>query len=76
MLKHELEKVNKWLQANKLSLNVDTTKYTFFHKLIQRDNIPLQLPTLVINKKIIKRVESIKFVGVMLDENLTWKKTT
>ena len=28
----ELNKVFKWFNANKLSLNKDKTKYTFFHK--------------------------------------------
>ena len=70
----ELEKINKWLEANKLSLNADKTKYTFFHKLYVSDNIPLKLPKLEINKITIKRVNSIKFLGVLIDENLTWKK--
>ena len=49
-------------------------KYTFFHKLYVSDNIPLKLPKLEINKMTIKRVNSIKFLGVLIDENLTWKK--
>ena len=28
----ELKKINKWFEANKLSLNTAKTKYTFFHK--------------------------------------------
>ena len=51
----ELNKLNEWFKANKLSLNADKTKYTFFHKLSKRDNIPLKLPQLLINDTIIKR---------------------
>ena len=68
----ELEKISCWFKANKLSLNESKTKYTFFHKPSQRDNIPLKLPSLLINETQITRVTSIKFLGVLIDENLTW----
>ena len=63
---------NGWFKANKLSLNVDKTKYTSFHKLNQRDKIPLKLPNLNLNNSIIKRESAIKFLGIIIDENLTW----
>ena len=69
----ELNKLSEWFACNKLSLNTAKTKYTFFHKLSQRDNIPLVLPTLTINNNIIKRENSTKFLGVLIDENLTWQ---
>ena len=69
-----MEKINTWFKANKLSLNEGKTKYTFFHKIHQKDNIPLKLPTLVINNKEIKRIRSIRFLGVMIDENLSWNE--
>ena len=70
----ELDKVFQWFNANKLSLNKDKTKYTFFHKAREKDNIPLKLPALFINDKEIERVTSIKFLGVLTDEHLTWKE--
>ena len=45
---------------------------TLFHKLRDKDNLPLQLPNLKINNNEIKRSSSIKFLGVLVDENLTW----
>ena len=55
---------------NKLSLNTDKTKYVL-------DNLPLVPPDLFINdvkiKSEIQIKNSLKFVGVMIDENLTWK---
>ena len=60
--------------ANKLSLNKDKTKYTFFHKAREKDNIPLKLPSLFINDREIKRITSIKYLGVLTDEHLTWKE--
>ena len=47
----ELGKVFQWFNANKLFLNKDKTKYTFFHKAREKDNIPLKLPALFINDK-------------------------
>ena len=49
------------------------TKYSFFHKRSKKDDIPLLLPKLTINNYEIKRAESIKILGVLLDGNLTWK---
>ena len=46
----ELRKVCNWFNANKLSLNEGKTKYIFFHGLGNRNDIPLKLQTLFINK--------------------------
>ena len=69
----ELKNVNEWFKANKLSLNTKKTEYTFFHKLSKKDNIPLLLPKLKINNILIKRSNQIKFLGIVIDENITWK---
>ena len=68
----ELEKLGDWSTANRLSLNIRKTKYTFFHKNLVKDNIPLKLSDLHISNKSIERKSSIKFLGVMLDENIAW----
>ena len=73
IVNNEPIKINDWLKANKLSLNANKTKYTFFHKLSIRDNIPLKLPILKVNDSPIKRENAIKFLGIIIDENLTWK---
>ena len=69
----ELEKIDEWFKSNKLSLNVKKTNYIFFHKKTQRDNIPLKLPELVLDKKKINRVHCTKFLGVVLNEHLSWE---
>ena len=56
-----------------LSLNVEKTKYSLFHRPSRRDDLPVLLPKLLIKKHKVERVESIKFLGVLLDENLSWK---
>ena len=67
--------VNKELQkSNKLSLNIKKTKYTFFHKNSVKESIPLKPPDLHIFNKTIERTSSIKFLGVMLDEHISWNE--
>ena len=66
----ELMNINDWFMANKLSLNVGKTKYSLFHKSSKVD----KLPKLSINNQEIKRASYTKFIGVLLDENLSWKE--
>ena len=70
----ELRYVNEWFLANKLSLNAGKTKYLFFHKPSACDSIPLRLPTITFNNIEIKRESSVKFLGVLIDEKITWNK--
>ena len=70
----ELRSIDNWFKANKLSLNSKKTKYTLFHKKSVRDDLPLKLPALKIADDIIERKTAIKFLGVMLDENITWEE--
>ena len=68
----ELENITLWLKRNKLSLNVQKTKLMVFHrkqKQIKKLNI-------VINGITIERVESFNFLGLIIDEGLSWKKHT
>ena len=68
-----MSKIRQWFIANRLSLNVKKTKHTFFHKNSAKDSIPLKLPDIQIANKTIQKMFLIKFLGVMLDENITWK---
>ena len=70
---NELSKIRQQFIGNRSSLNTKKTKYVFFHKNSAKENIQLKVPDLQIAKKNIKRTFSIKFLGVMLDENITWK---
>ena len=47
-INYELEKVNLWLKANKLSLNVKKTKCMFFHKRKTLPHINLSLNDVII----------------------------
>ena len=48
------------------------TKYTLFRELTDQENIPSKLPPLQLNDNIIERENSLKFLGVILDEHLTF----
>ena len=70
----ELENISEWFKANKLSLNIKKTNYTLFHRSSTKDELPLKLPDLKFANSALKRQTSIKFLGVMLDENISWKE--
>ena len=64
----ELEKVNTWLKLNKLSINANKTKCMFFTK--RRHLTPLQFS---MNNRSIDVVQHFNYLGIMLDENMSWK---
>jgi hypothetical protein len=66
----ELDKVNMWLCANKLSLNVGKSNFVLFHPA-QR-NIGNNF-VLTINNNIIPCSSSVKYLGILIDSNLNWK---
>ena len=70
----ELYNINLWFQANKLSLNTKKTKFVLFHKPRIKANLPSNLPVLKINSVERKREKGLKFLGVIVDENITWKQ--
>ena len=69
MINSDLIKFQTWLSTNKLSLNIAKTNYILFqnHKTL-RDN-----PNITINDIPIKRVTTVKLLGVKIDQKLTWK---
>ena len=67
IMNRELKKVKKWLDANRLALNIDKTNFVVFRPL--RIKIPEPV-TMRFGRQKIKR-ESC--VGILLDENLSWK---
>ena len=70
ILNSELAKISDWLKANKLSLNLKKTKCIVFVPRQKRQNIRIQL---AINNQQIDQVNETVFLGVTLDDKLTWK---
>ena len=73
-LKHEMVLVNEWLEINKLSLNTEKTKYMIFHP--HQNDITDLIPRLIMNGTDIQKVQTFDFLGVNVDDNLTWKSHT
>ena len=74
-INNELNKIYDWLCVNKLSINVGKTKFMVFH-FPQRTNIPNDAFNLEINETAIERVNTFNFLGIHVDETLSWKKHT
>ena len=62
--------ITKWLDANKLSLNIDKTNYIIF---LSSSVNTISTFDAKIGKKHTKRVMSVKFLGLHLDEHPSWK---
>jgi hypothetical protein len=62
--------VHSWLCANKLSLNKEKSNFVIFHPAQKKAYHNLQLH---IHNKPIKYETEIKYLGVMLDNHLSWK---
>ena len=65
---NELQKLSKWLIANKLSLYVSKTHYMFIagHKTINVNE------RILINGCNVSRVFKSKFLGIWIDHKLNW----
>ena len=70
MIDNDLIILSDWFRANKLALNESKTKYIIFHTIY---NKPPQDFTISLNNTVLERVQSTKFLGVYIQENLTWK---
>ena len=60
-----------WFCINKLSINIDKTKFMIF-KTKQRILCDSIIPILKFNGIVLERVSVFRYLGVHLDENLTW----
>ena len=76
----ELHNLNQWFRANRLSLNASKSRYMIFtppasqNNMNNYDNMNIQIE----GQRIIKigkqeEKKSFKFLGLQLDEHLTWK---
>ena len=70
---HDLSNVNKWLVANKLTLNSSKTEFMLVGSR-QRLGMYNTSPNLTIDGNAIKQViiKCVKSLGVHIDDNLSW----
>ena len=64
----EIQKVCAWLNCNKLTLNISKSKYMLtLRNKRSRPSIEVK-----INEKILEECDSYKYLGVIIDRNLSW----
>jgi len=69
-----LKDVFQWTIANKLSINFDKTNYMLFKLSTKNNTLIKELnPQVTVNNIVINRVDNVKYLGVWIDDNLTWK---
>lgn len=66
-----LEQTSRWFQMNRLSLNINKTNYMVFRHI--NKNYSKDDSKLFINNIEIQQVSHTKFLGVIVDEALSWK---
>ena len=70
LINTELKSVADWMKANRLSISTSKTNFILFHS-------PKNKPRKTLNVKIdgnaINEVQSVKYLGVEFNSNLTWK---
>ena len=66
----ELAQVQEWLTLNQLTLNIKKTNFIIFKSNKKRLRRDLRL---TLNGTVLQRVEGSKFLGIVIDQHLTWK---
>ena len=69
-INNELSNVNSWLCANKLSLNIEKTSFLIFHPPQRKVTFNFHL---TLNGKQLQQDSCIKYLGILIDANLSWK---
>ena len=68
-LNHDLKLCSEWLNANRLSLNVDKTKLLLFHSKKKKMDYEICIK---INGSKLNPSDHVKYLGIFLDKNLAW----
>ena len=66
----QINKIANWLNVNRLSLNTAKTKFILFRP---KNKIPKYDLKFQINNNFITQVKNTTFLGIVLDEFLTWR---
>ena len=65
----ELDLLSTWLKSNKLSLNTHKTFFQLFHRARIKTNNSVNI---IVDKCVLNKVTSIKYLGVIIDHKLNW----
>ena len=70
IVNNELAKIIVWLKLNKLSVDLTITNFMIFHPRQKKVNVNVLL---TLENTVIKQVTETKFLGVLIDQHLSWK---
>ena len=73
-VKNELENISNWMRINKLSLNASKSELMVLGHRRKLNRVGNEMPNLVLNNEVIKRVDKIKHLGINIDESLNWEE--
>ena len=74
LINSELEKVKEWCDVNKLSINFSKTNYMIIKSSRKTsENIEIKLISMDGSCHLLRKKDHIKYLGVMIDESLSWK---
>ena len=68
--KDQFAKFYEWCICNKLKINLSKTCFLLFHN--KNKYIPEAFDKIEINNMLIKREQSVKYIGLIVDEKLNW----
>ena len=66
------DEVFNWATNNFMTIHSQKTKYMIITTWQKHQRIPLSNVSITINKQLIERVSHIKYLGVIVDNNLSW----
>ena len=70
-MNQELINITSWLSCNKLSLHVKKTHFMVFKTKRKRLDQAFEIK---INDQLIEKVKCTKFLGLYIDDELSWRK--
>ena len=70
----DLHHASDWFRANKLSINASKTYHLVFHTRLME--VPEHNSVIKLADYIIERVDTMKFLGLIIDEKLEWQQHT
>ena len=74
LINEDLVKIKEWCDLNKLSINIKKTNYMIVKSPKKKSgNINIRLPNKYGNSDIIEKRDHIKYLSILLDEQLSWK---
>jgi hypothetical protein len=68
----ELCNLSRWVCANKLHINYDKTNFMIFQPRSVKASVSVTAKKLIFNNHIIDQVHSVKYLGILIDDKLSW----